>query len=517
MNAPTVAARSGPCCSRALLVALFWLGCISLAPSATVRLPETAERALATVTADALRVHVEALASDAMEGRGVGHPGNGRAERYIADALRAAGVAPAAGNSYLQPVRIFQPRLAPGGKLTARTAGGRVLAELHVGRDFYPLPPSLPGTVSGRVVFAGHGISAPALDYDDYADLDARGAIAIVLDEAPAKLLGGLDDPQRTELNSVERKIRDADARGVTAVIVVKAYLEELTSVWPASTSVRSASYRLAADGARLPVAAVSEQAARPLRAALDAGGRVEATLTPGVASEPITVNNVVGIMAGREPERGEMVVVGAHLDHDGIDADGRIYNGADDNASGTAAVLTAAAAFARAAQAGERPARAIVFALWNGEEKGSLGAESFAAAPQPPGEVVANINLDMVGRPAPEGAQVVHLLGYTYSADLARIASAAGEGLGLDIREDYDTDTQNLVQRSDNWAFLKRGVPAIFFTTGLHPDYHTPNDDADKIDYAKLERITKLASRTAWVAADGAAPRFMRRGDARR
>jgi Zn-dependent M28 family amino/carboxypeptidase len=235
------------------------------------------------------------------------------------------------------------------------------------------------------------------------------------------------------------------------------------------------------------------------------------------VASEPITVNNVVGIMAGREPERDEMVVVGAHLDHDGIDADGRIYNGADDNASGTAAVLTAAAAFARAAQAGERPARAIVFALWNGEEKGSLGAESFAAAPQPPGEVVANINLDMVGRPAPEGAQVVHLLGYTYSADLARIASAAGEGLGLDIREDYDTDTQNLVQRSDNWAFLKRGVPAIFFTTGLHPDYHTPNDDADKIDYAKLERITKLASRTAWVAADGAAPRFMRRGDARR
>lgn len=497
--------------ARSLLVLLLWLACISLAPAGTIRLPETAERALAAVTADALRVHVEALASDAMEGRGVGHPGNGRAERYIADALRAAGVAPAAGDSYFQAVRIFQPRLAPGGRFLAKSRDGRVLADLQAGRDFYALPPSLPDTVSGRLLFAGHGISAPALEHDDYATLDARGAIAVVLEDAPARLLGRLDEPQRADMNSVERKIRDAAAHGASALIIVRGYLEELTSVWPAPTSVRSASYRLAADGARLPVAAVSEQAARPLRAALDAGVRVEATLTPGVASEPITVNNVIGIVGGRESGRGEMVVVGAHLDHDGIDAEGRIYNGADDNASGTAAVLTAAAAFARAAGAGERPARAVVFALWNGEEKGSLGAEAFAAAPQPPGRVVANINLDMVGRPAPEGAQVVHMLGYTYSADLARIAAAAGEGLGLDLREDYDDDVQNLVQRSDNWSFLKRGIPAIFFTTGLHSDYHTPDDDAHKIDYVKLERITKLASRTAWIAADGAAPRFKR------
>jgi hypothetical protein len=495
--------------TRPLPVALLWFACISLAPAGTVRLPETAERALATVTADALRVHVEALASDAMEGRGVGHPGNGRAEQYIADALRAAGVAPAAGDSYFQPVQIYQPRLASGGRFVATGGNGRVLADLQAGRDFYPLPPSLPDTVTARMVFAGHGISAPALGHDDYAGLDARGAIAVVVEDAPSKLLGRADAEQRSELNGIERKIRDASAHGASALVIVRAYLDELASVWPASTSVRSASYRLAADADRLPVAALSEQAARPVRAALAAGVRVEATLAPGVVAEPITVNNVIGLVAGREPWRGEMVVVGAHLDHDGIDAEGRIYNGADDNASGTAAVLTAAAAFARAARDGERPARAIVFALWNGEEKGSLGAESFAGSPQPSGRVVANINLDMVGRPAPEGSQVVHLLGYTYSADLARVATAAGEGLGLDLREEYDDDAQNLVQRSDNWAFLKRGIPAIFFTTGLHADYHTPDDDAYKIDYLKLERITKLASRTAWVVADGAAPRF--------
>lgn len=495
---------------RPLLVALIWIACITLAPAATVRLPETAERALAGVTAEALRAHVETLAGDAMEGRGVGHPGNQRAEAYIAEALRAAGVAPASGDSYFQPVQIYEPRLASGGRLTVRSRG-RALADLDVGHDFYPLPPSLPHTVSAPLVFAGHGVSAPGLGYDDYAGVEARGAIALVLDELPAKLLGRRDisERQRTDLNSLERKIRDGAARGVAGLIVVRAYLEEVTSVWPASTSVRSASYRLAADGARLPVAALSERAARPLRAALRAGGRLHASLTPGVAAKAITVHNVVGMVAGREPARREMVVVGAHLDHDGLDADGRIYNGADDNASGTAAVLTAAAAFARAARSGGRPARAIVFALWNGEEKGSLGAEAFAAAPRPPGRVVANINLDMVGRSAAEGADVLHLLGYTYSSDLARLVTAANDGLGLDIREDYDDDPQNLVQRSDNWAFLKRGIPAVFFTTGLHPDYHTPDDDPDKIDYAKLERITKLASRTAWVAAEGAAPRF--------
>ena len=214
-------------------------------------------------------------------------------------------------------------------------------------------------------------------------------------------------------------------------------------------------------------------------------------------------------------------------MDHDGIDDMGRIYNGADDNASGTAAVLAMAAAFARAAAEGARPARAIVFALWNGEEKGSLGAEYYADHPVPARRVVANVNLDMIGRDedipnpddprfrgfektaAAQNTNVVHLLGYTYSPDLARVAGIANETIHLTIKQDYDQDSQNLVRRSDNWPFLQRGVPAVFLTTGLHPDYHTPDDDTARIDFAKLERITELASRIAWMAADGDAPRF--------
>jgi Zn-dependent M28 family amino/carboxypeptidase len=103
----------------------------------------------------------------------------------------------------------------------------------------------------------------------------------------------------------------------------------------------------------------------------------------------------------------------------------------------------------------------------------------------------------------------VVHLLGYSYTSDLARLAEAANEPIRLTIKQDYDRDSQNLVRRSDNWPFLRHGIPAVFLTTGLHPDYHTPDDDTERIDFAKLERITELASRLVWLAAAGDAPRL--------
>jgi Zn-dependent M28 family amino/carboxypeptidase len=237
-------------------------------------------------------------------------------------------------------------------------------------------------------------------------------------------------------------------------------------------------------------------------------------------------MDNILGIVEGRQGTT-DMVVVGAHLDHDGIDEAGRIYNGADDNASGTAAVIAMAAAFTRAAALGTRPARAVVFALWNGEEKGELGADYYVTHPVPSRRIAANVNLDMVGRnediPDPEdpryrgfakthaseNTNVVHLLGYSYAPDLARAADAANETIRLIIKQDYDRGSQDLVRRSDNWPFTQHGIPAVFLTTGLHPDYHTPDDDTERIDFTKLERITELASRLVWLAADGNTPRL--------
>jgi Zn-dependent M28 family amino/carboxypeptidase len=221
-----------------------------------------------------------------------------------------------------------------------------------------------------------------------------------------------------------------------------------------------------------------------------------------------------------------ETVVVGAHLDHDGLDADGVIYNGADDNASGVAAVLAIGDALARAAARGDRPRRAVVLALWNGEEKGLLGSRHFVGAPLPAGRTpVAYVNLDMVGRseevpagpdarfrglaptPARASANAVDLLGYSRTPEMALVVGQESGAVGLEVRERYDTHVQDLLRRSDHWSFLRAGIPAVGFTTGLHPDYHRPTDDADLIDYRKLERVSRLAFRVVWRLADAAAP----------
>jgi hypothetical protein len=513
-------------------VSLALLGLVALGAGPAARIPSLVDSAIQQITTAELKRHVTVLASDDFAGRGVGHAGNRQAEQYIAHALREGGVAPGAPD-YLQDVEVYQPRLGSAASLTITADDQTVVGDWRVGGDFYPLPESGDRRVAARLVFGGHGISAPEVQYDAYASADVRGAIVLVLEDVPdaVRKLASLSSVQRTELGSIARKVADARAHGAAGVIVVQNYMSDSRVVWPETTSVRSASYRLLASMRAAPVAAaaISERAAAPVRQALDSGRTLRATLTPDITAMPFVMHNVLGMIEGRQPDTG-MIVVGAHLDHDGLDESGRIYNGADDNASGTAAVLAMAAAFARASQRGERPARAVVFALWNGEEKGSLGAEYYAAAPAPARRVVANLNLDMIGREeeipdpndpryqgfaktaAQQNRNVLHLLGYSYSPDLAAIVERANEGIGLTIKEDYDVESQGLLQRSDQWPFLERGIPAVFFTTGLHPDYHTPDDDTDRIDFGKLERIAELASRAAWMAAEGDAPRLKSR-----
>jgi hypothetical protein len=513
------------------VIALLGLLTISAGPPAA-RIPSLVDSAIQQITAAELHRHVDILASDAFSGRGLGHPGNRQAEQYIARALGDARIPPAAPD-YLQRVEVYQPRLGPGARLTISSSDQTSVADLHVGSDFYPLPASGDRPVTGRVVFAGHGLSVPEARHDDFASIDVRGAIVLALDDVPdaVRKLGSLSSGERTELASVDRKVADAHAHGAVGVIVVQRSMSDPRTVWPETTSIRSASYRLLAPMRAAPVAAaaISERAAAPVREALEAQRAVTAQLTPDVIATPVVMHNVLGIVEGRQSAR-EMVVVGAHLDHDGVDEAGRIYNGADDNASGTAAVLAIAAAFGRASARGERPARSVVFAFWNGEEKGSLGAEHYAGKPVPAGRVVAKLNLDMVGRgediPDPNDARfqgfaktaasdntnVLHLLGYSYSPDLAAIVSQANDTIRLTIREDYDRDAQGLLHRSDHWPFLQHGIPAVFFTTGLHPDYHTPDDDTDRLDFAKLERIAELACRAAWLTAEGDPPKLKSR-----
>ncbi len=505
---------------------------IAAVPASTAKppsVPTAVEHAIGGIDEAELRAHLEALAGEEMGGRGVGQAGNALAVRYVVEALRRGGVLPAV-DQYLHPVELYQPALGTDARLTIAAGAAEPVADLHAGPHFYPLPESSDAPVTGRLVFAGHGVSAPALGYNDYVRRDVRGAVVLVADGAPPVLQRrpGIEPGERAALASIERKIADAHARGAVGLVVIRADPGDARDVWSAPSRGQH-TYRLLSDLRRAPLAAavISEEAAQPVRRALGRTMAVTAVLRPGIELGQTTVHNVLGRLEAEAPGSRELVVVGAHLDHDGTDDDGRIFNGADDNASGTAAVLAIAAAFARAADAGERPRRTLVFALWNAEEEGSLGAEEYVASPVPAGRVIANLNLDMVGRAedvpdpadprfrgfrrtaAAANMNALHVLGYSHSPDLAALARRANRAVGLTLKLQYDHGAQGLLRRSDNWPFLKRSIPALFFTTGLHPDYHTPDDDLERIDVAKLERIAELVGRLAWLVAEGDAPRY--------
>tara|TARA_Y100001001_G_C7997801_1_gene305253 strand:+ start:119 stop:1042 length:924 start_codon:yes stop_codon:yes gene_type:complete len=254
--------------------------------------------------------------------------------------------------------------------------------------------------------------------------------------------------------------------------------------------------------------------------------------ITATVDRRVIPDRNVVAMLEGSDPELSdELIIICAHYDHDGV-ANGQVFNGADDDGSGTVALLEIAEAFARAAADGMRPRRSVLFAAWNSEERGLLGAWAYTEQPIVPLEqTVAVLNMDMVGRneevpvgggrrfngleiqTAESNENSVNIMGYTYSPDLQTEVQEANEAYGLRLKMEYDNNASNLLRRSDQWPFLQNGVPAIFFHTGLHPDYHTPYDRPEKINYQKLETIARLVHQVAWnIAQNPSRPRYAAR-----
>jgi hypothetical protein len=518
------------------------------APSATL------DRAVASVTANDLRSALTFLASDALQGRATGHAGSDLAARYAAAMLGAAEARPLSGSSLLHPIELVTPVLGSDNRLVVKeqVRGADVTSRFAAGDHFQPAAMSPSREVSAPLAFAGYGITAPALQYDDYAGLDVAGRIVVVFDRTPTN--GRTPDPfgnATEEHGSVLVKARLAHAKGAVGLLIVAASgdrrLRDLARAFPSSPSPRERSFDLTAHRLPLPVARLSGHAASAvlglegrktslddLRDAIDKGLKAKGGAAPPSASfvtanrtallstdvdqRSVTAHNVIGVIPGSDPLLGkEVIVVGAHLDHDGLDEDGRTYNGADDNGSGTVGVLEVADAVSRMVEAGERPKRTIVFALWNGEERGLLGSRAFAASTLPDGRrVVANLNMDMIGRDheVPEGdrrfngfepttpgqhVNTVMVLGYSRAPGLAQMARDENRGLGLSLLVEGDTNPQNLIRRSDQWPFLQRRIPALFFTTGLHPDYHTPDDDVDKINFPKMEKIVRLVARMTW------------------
>ena len=247
-------------------------------------------------------------------------------------------------------------------------------------------------------------------------------------------------------------------------------------------------------------------------------------TLTTAVNRHTVSIATCSAMIEGSDPTlKDEVVIISAHYDHEGADG-AVVYNGADDDGSGTVALLEIAEAYAMAAAAGQRPRRSVLFACWGSEERGPLlGAWAYTEPPTFPLErTVAVLNMDMVGRneevpvgggPRFNGLEVqtaesnrnaINILGYSRHPELSAVVERVNAaGYGLELKRRYDNNRSNLLRRSDQWPFLQHGVPALWFHTGLHPDYHTQYDRPERINYEKMEKIARLVHQASWVLAN--------------
>jgi len=537
----------------ALGAALLWQAC---ATPGTVAAPGHE-----SIRAADLRADLHFLASDAMRGRLVGTPEIGLAAEYIKSRFERMRLLPAGpAGSFYQRFELMSFSLGEENTLEVTGVDGAPL-RFAPGRDFCPLDFSATAAGQGSPVYAGFGIVGPDFGHDDYKGHDLKGAVALVLQHEP-----GESDPKSvfdgvvtTEVSHGWRKALAAQERGATAILFVDDVhnhggggLDDLTAAtWPGKPR-RVERFNLAArmERIRIPAAQISGELAsklvagsgrtlRELAASAENPGGIVPIALPGprielrvaVKRARVAARNVLARIEGSDPKlKEELVIVCGHYDHEGADGD-RIYNGADDNGSGTVGVLEIAEAYALA---GRRPRRSVLFAAWDAEERGLLGAWFYAERPLwPLQKVVAVLNMDMVGRneevreqggrfrglelqTAASNANAMNVIGMDRSPDLRAAIERANRPIGLEIRFRYDNNLSNLLRRSDHWPFIQHGIAGGWFFTGLHPDYHMPEDRPERINYEKMERVVRLVHQVSWDLAEAESRPTLRERGAR-
>jgi len=501
-------------------------------------------------TKEELKADLVFLASDVMKGRRTNTPENFIAAEFIKSRFEYVGLKPAGpGGSYYQTFNLLTAGLGPENMLEV-SHGANASLRLRPRQEYYPHRFSASARVTGPVVFVGFGITAPDLGYDDYQGDSFKGKVVLVLDSEP-----GANDPAspfegrvRSEYSSQLSKALTAQHKGAIGILFVQDvhnrgragnFEGQARGYWPESPGGRQR-YTLGkwVEQIRIPAAQISPYLAETLVQAMDRSFReiaqsaeteqgftpiplpgIEVELTTSVNRHIVPDRNVVGLIEGSdESVKDEWVILCAHYDHTGVDGSGRVYNGADDDGSGTVALFEIAQAYALAAREGKRPRRSVLFAAWDSEEVGLLGAWAYAEDPLTPLEkTVAVLNMDMIGRnqEVPEGGgrrfrgmeiqsaesnrNSLNIIGHTYSEDLLSEVNRANRYFNLEIETGYDDNLSSIIRRSDHWPFLQHGVPAILLTTGFHPDYHQVTDDVGRINFEKMEKIVRLTHQMSW------------------
>ena len=462
------------------------------------------------ISAESYRESVRFLASEQMKGRLTGTPELDKAARWIAGEFRRLGIPPVPGQrDYFQPFRVTVGASLGKNNRLAETDGTGKPRSLVLSTDFQPLNFSSSGKAAGEVVFAGYGITAPEYGYDDYAGVDVKGKIVLVLRHEPQEFDEKSPFAGRayTTHAQVQNKAVNAKFHGAAAVLFVNDLpnhagdedrLDRFSGrVGPTAAGIPFVQVRAAVAERWLERAGVSlkqwieetDRTLKPKPAAIP-GLRVE--LAAEVLRKQRQSPNVAAYLAG---ETDEYVIVGAHFDHLGLgeqsslapDLAGKaVHPGADDNASGTAGLLELAAYFAGR----PKQKRGILFLAFSGEELGLIGSNYYVNHPLLPLEkAAAMINMDMIGR-IQDGKVFV---GGTGTGDsLKRMLEEAMAGSPLK----FDFSDQGGYGSSDHFSFVNRQVPVLFFFSGLHADYHKPTDTWEKINAEAAAQMLEVVAR---------------------
>ena len=436
------------------------------------------------VTSDAVgtMAHVRYLSDDRLEGRAVGTAGARCAADYITAQFRDIGLTPAGSQSnYFQsfPIR----KGAELGSENALTIGATTFS---VGTDWMPFGFSASIGLEGTLIFGGYGLSSPGNPEDEYTRLDISGKV-VVLE------WGDPDAPQGGSFRSDPHfKATVAAGRDAIGAIILASDDSQLLSL---DGETRNA--------LGIPVVIIRGGLANDVRAAARSGSQSKITTT--VSPAKVEANNVAAVLPGSDPSlRDEYVIIGAHYDHLGYGGDGSldpdsrdIHNGADDNASGTAALIE----IARSMAAGPAPARSILFLAFTGEEKGLWGSTYFVDEPTIDLEsAVAMLNLDMVGRLVDDAVTV---FGFSSATEWDGLVDAANAALPDPLVVGKAPDAFG---PSDHTSFAGKRIPVLHFFSNTHVDYHRPSDDWPKINQEGMDRIAELTEGIArrLAASDG-------------
>lgn len=481
----------------------------------------------ATITVDGAYKHMSVLTSDEFAGRGTGEEGGAKSAEYIKNEFQRLGLKGIVdGSSYYQPV--------PLARATFDVSNFELNKQKFENGKHFMVSGSGPATTirENDFVFIGYGITEGA--YDDFAGVNVAGKVVLLinegepLDEQGNSLITGTKEMSEWS-TSRNKRLQAVNAKGPKMILAVSSTvaqtlerfgsrlnrpriaLEESLTATPNQNSATV--FNLTVEAADHLLAASKNTVAR-LKAGINNAGKPQSKKLKGQIRAsyganvvPFADNNVLGFLEGTD-KKDEVLVIMGHYDHDGIMADGTIFRGADDNASGTVGVLEVARAFSKAAQDGHRPSRSVLFIGLCAEEKGLIGSRYYAEYPIIPLQnTVAALNMDMIGRiddkHLMENHNYIHVMGADkLSSELHEInynANATYTHMELDTTYNDPKDPQRLYYRSDHYSFAAKGIPSIFYFSGLHPHYHTPEDTIEKIDFEMMVKRARLVFHTAW------------------